>query len=202
IFVQIHIPQNLLVLFSPPTDGPTWAWGLGWANRMPFLLSKGLSVVALDKMGCVGIDTTEDVKFYPWKRAADDIATFASQLGLSRSILGGHDFGGVVVHRTWTSIWHPDLFAAFYMLNAPSAAPTASSKFQQAILYIAATRDFTLLPPLPEDMETDYDSLSRCELMAGIGRGGGSLPPRGWLASSVLGSESLNLTAGFGLGAL
>lgn len=36
---------------------------LGWANHIPFLLSKGLSVVALDKIGYGGTDSPEDVKF-------------------------------------------------------------------------------------------------------------------------------------------
>ncbi|KXH27532.1 epoxide hydrolase [Colletotrichum salicis] len=177
---------------------------LGWANHIPFLLSKGLSVVALDKIGYGGTDLSEDVKFYTWKRAADDIATLSSQLGLSRIILGGHDFGGAVVYRT--AIWHPDLVAAFYVLNTPFAAPTASGKFKQPALYIAATQDLTLPPSLSEGMETYFDSLGRGEIDGGhwarwekpleVDKYVGN-----WLATSVFGNASLNLTAGLGLGA-
>ncbi|GKT52862.1 hypothetical protein ColTof4_13165 [Colletotrichum tofieldiae] len=56
-----------------------------------------------------------------FKRASDDIATLASHLGLSRIILGGHDWG--VVYRA--AMWHPELVAAFYVLSTPFAAPQA-----------------------------------------------------------------------------
>lgn len=36
---------------------------LGWANHIPFLLSKGLSVVALDKIGYGGTESPDDVRF-------------------------------------------------------------------------------------------------------------------------------------------
>lgn len=36
---------------------------LGWANHIPFLLSKGLRVVALDMMGSGGTDSPEDIGF-------------------------------------------------------------------------------------------------------------------------------------------
>lgn len=36
---------------------------LGWANHIPFLLSKGLSVVALDMMGYGDTDSPEDISF-------------------------------------------------------------------------------------------------------------------------------------------
>ncbi|KAK7702217.1 hypothetical protein SLS64_009795 [Diaporthe eres] len=84
---------------------------LGWVNHIPFLLSKGLSVVALDMMGT-------------FKRASDDIAALAKQLGLSRIILGGHDWGGGVVYRA--AMWHPELVAAFYCINTPFVPPHAA----------------------------------------------------------------------------
>lgn len=56
-----------------------------------------------------------------FKRASDDIAALASHLGLSRIILGGHDWGGAVVYRA--ALWQPDLVAAFFVISTPFAAP-------------------------------------------------------------------------------
>lgn len=56
-----------------------------------------------------------------FKRASDDIAALASHLGVSRIILGGHDWGGAVVYRA--ALWHPDLVAAFFVISTPFAAP-------------------------------------------------------------------------------
>lgn len=58
------------------------------------------------------------------KHASDDIAALASHLGLSRIILGGHDWGGAVVYRA--ALWHPDLVAAFFVISTPFAAPRAA----------------------------------------------------------------------------
>ncbi|KAI8315236.1 Laccase abr2 [Colletotrichum sp. SAR11_240] len=94
---------------------------LGWRNQIPYLLSKGLRVVAPDMMGYGGTDAPEDVSFYTFKRASDDIAALASHLGLSRIILGGHDWGGAVVYRA--ALWYPELISAFFVISTPFAAP-------------------------------------------------------------------------------
>ncbi|GJC86133.1 bifunctional epoxide hydrolase 2 [Colletotrichum liriopes] len=101
---------------------------LGWSNHISFLLSKGLRVVALDMMGYGGTESPKDPSFYTFKRASDDIAALASYLGLSRIILGGHDWGGGVVYRA--AMWHPELVAAFYVLNTPFVAPQALYVYQ------------------------------------------------------------------------
>ncbi|KAK2007289.1 alpha/beta-hydrolase [Colletotrichum eremochloae] len=94
---------------------------LGWRKQIPYLLSKGLRVIAPDMMGYGGTDAPEDLSFYTFKRASDDIATLASHLGLSRIILGGHDWGGAVVYRA--ALWHPELVAAFFVISTPFAPP-------------------------------------------------------------------------------
>ncbi|GKT46109.1 bifunctional epoxide hydrolase 2 [Colletotrichum spaethianum] len=93
----------------------------GWRHQIPFLLSKGLRVIAPDMMGYGGTDAPEDVSFYTFKRASDDIAALASHLGLSRIILGGHDWGAAVVYRA--ALWHPELISAFFAISTPFAAP-------------------------------------------------------------------------------
>ncbi|KAI3393569.1 hypothetical protein diail_3918 [Diaporthe ilicicola] len=94
---------------------------LGWRHQIPFLVSQGLRVVALDMMGYGGTDAPGDVSFYTVKRAADDIAALASQLGVSPIILGGHDWGGAIVYRV--ALWHPQLIAAFFVVSTPFVAP-------------------------------------------------------------------------------
>ncbi|WYZ34264.1 hypothetical protein EsH8_I_000540 [Colletotrichum jinshuiense] len=94
---------------------------LGWRHQIPFLLSKGLRVIAPDMMGYGGTDAPENVSFYTFKRASDDIAALASHLGLSRIILGGHDWGGAVVYRA--ALWHPELVSAFFVISTPFAPP-------------------------------------------------------------------------------
>ncbi|KXH30040.1 hypothetical protein CSIM01_00754 [Colletotrichum simmondsii] len=94
---------------------------LGWRNQIPYLLSKGLRVIAPDMMGYGGTDAPADVNYYTFKRASDDIAALASHLGLSRIILGGHDWGGAVVYRA--ALWHPELISAFFVISTPFAPP-------------------------------------------------------------------------------
>ncbi|KAK1983667.1 Alpha/Beta hydrolase protein [Colletotrichum cereale] len=94
---------------------------LGWRYQIPYLLSKGLRVIAPDMMGYGGTDAPQDVGLYTFKRASDDIAALASHLGVSRIILGGHDWGGAVVYRA--ALWHPELVAAFFVISTPFAPP-------------------------------------------------------------------------------
>ncbi|EFQ25980.1 hypothetical protein CGRA01v4_14393 [Colletotrichum graminicola] len=94
---------------------------VGWQKQIPYLLSKGLRVIAPDMMGYGGTDAPEDVGLYTFKRASDDIAALASHLGVSRIILGGHDWGGAVVYRA--ALWHPELVAAFFVVSTPFAPP-------------------------------------------------------------------------------
>ena len=63
----------------------------GWRYQIPFLASLGLRVVAPDMMGYSGTDAPDSLTFYTYKRAADDLAALAKELGLSSIILGGHD---------------------------------------------------------------------------------------------------------------
>ncbi|EQB53075.1 hypothetical protein CGLO_07246 [Colletotrichum gloeosporioides Cg-14] len=88
---------------------------LEWRNQIPLLLFKGLGVVAPDMMGYGGTDAPEEVEFYTYKRAADDVAALAKHLGLSRIVLGGHDWGGAVAYRA--ALWHPELISAFFVLE-------------------------------------------------------------------------------------
>jgi soluble epoxide hydrolase/lipid-phosphate phosphatase len=96
----------------------------GWRNQIPFLTSLGLRVVVPDMLGYGGSSTSPDPKFMTYKRAADDIATLAKELGLSKIILGGHDWGGATVYRV--ALFYPELVTAVFSVCTPFGAPGAT----------------------------------------------------------------------------
>jgi pimeloyl-ACP methyl ester carboxylesterase len=63
----------------------------------------------------------EDISLYSYKRAADDIAELANQLNVKKIILGGHDWGGMIVWRA--ALWHPKLVSHVFSVCTPYAAP-------------------------------------------------------------------------------
>lgn len=68
----------------------------GWRHQIPFLAGLGFRVIAPDMMGYGSTDTPKvppnDISLYSFKRAADDIAALAKEIGASKIILGGHDW--------------------------------------------------------------------------------------------------------------
>ncbi|MCJ1263563.1 hypothetical protein MMC22_003433 [Lobaria immixta] len=78
-------------------------------------------------MGYGGTDAPrvppDSISLYGFKRAADDIAELARQLGLSRIILGGHDWGGLIASRIF--LYHPSLVQAIFSVGAPYLPPSA-----------------------------------------------------------------------------
>jgi pimeloyl-ACP methyl ester carboxylesterase len=93
----------------------------GWRYQIPLLTSLGFQVVVPDMMGYGGTDAPDSTAFYTFKRAADDIASLAAQLGLSRIVLGGHDWGGAVVFRV--AFRYPKLISAIISICTPFAPP-------------------------------------------------------------------------------
>ena len=96
----------------------------GWRYQIPLLTSLGLRVVAPDMMGYNLTDAPQEAKFYTYKRASDDIAELAKQLGLSSIILGGHDWGGAIVYRV--AMYYPKLISALFSVCTPFGPPRAT----------------------------------------------------------------------------
>jgi pimeloyl-ACP methyl ester carboxylesterase len=94
---------------------------LGWRYQVPLLVSLGLRVVVPDMMGYGGTDAPESPTFYTYKRASDDLAELAKQIGASSIILGGHDWGGAVVYRF--ALRYPKLVSAVFSVCTPFAPP-------------------------------------------------------------------------------
>ncbi|KAI9675331.1 MAG: hypothetical protein M1817_001234 [Caeruleum heppii] len=99
---------------------------VGWRNQIPALLDLGLRVVAPDMMGYGGTDAPhvppESIALYGQKRSADDLAELARQLEAPKIILGGHDWGGVVVFRL--ALYYPDLVTHIFSICTPYIPPT------------------------------------------------------------------------------
>lgn len=100
----------------------------GWRFQIPVLLDEGFRVVAPDLMGFGGTDAPKsppkDLALYSQKRACDDFAELARQLGIPKIIIGGHDWGGFVVYRF--AMWHPELVTAVFSVCTPYQPPTKS----------------------------------------------------------------------------
>jgi soluble epoxide hydrolase/lipid-phosphate phosphatase len=112
-------PKNTIVLVHGWPD-----LSLGWRYQIPLLTSLGLRVIVPDMMGYAGTDAPDSPTFYTYKRAADDIAELARQVGVSSIILGGHDWGGAVVYRI--ALHYPELISAVFSVCTPFHAPRTS----------------------------------------------------------------------------
>ncbi|SLM37633.1 epoxide hydrolase [Lasallia pustulata] len=97
-----------------------------WRNQIPLFLQMGLRVVCPDIMGFGGTDAPpvppESISYYSFKRAASDIKELARQLGASRIILGGHDWGGAIVYRV--ALWYPEFVTHLFAVGTPYLAPS------------------------------------------------------------------------------
>lgn len=113
------IPLNTIFLIHGFPD-----LSLGWRYQIPVLTSLDLRVVALDMMGYSDTDAPEEIKYYTYKRAADDVASLAKQLGLHSIILGGHDWGGYIVYRI--AMHYPKLISAFFSVCTPFQPPKST----------------------------------------------------------------------------
>lgn len=98
---------------------------IGWRYQIPMLLNLGLRVVAPDLMGFGGTDAPDvppnSLHLYTYKRAADDFEELAKQIGVSKIILGGHDWGGMVVWRM--AAWKPHLVTHVFSVCTPYTPP-------------------------------------------------------------------------------
>ncbi|MCJ1302531.1 hypothetical protein MMC08_005335 [Hypocenomyce scalaris] len=77
-------------------------------------------------MGFGGTDAPqvppEPISYYSFKRAASDIKELAQQLGASRVILGGHDWGGAIVYRV--ALWYPQFVTHLFSICTPYWPPS------------------------------------------------------------------------------
>ncbi|KAL2864463.1 alpha/beta fold hydrolase [Aspergillus lucknowensis] len=94
---------------------------IGWRYQIPLFVSKGYQVIAPDCIGYGRTDAPADLAAYSHKECADDIKELASQLGASKIILGGHDWGAYLAYRV--ALWHPELVEYLFTVCVPYNAP-------------------------------------------------------------------------------
>lgn len=91
----------------------------GWRYQVPYLLSLGLQVIVPDMLGYGGTDAPQDLALYSLKSVSDDLAELVRQLlgQGERIILGGHDWGGMLVWRF--ALWHPEMLKGVFSICTP-----------------------------------------------------------------------------------
>lgn len=97
----------------------------GWRYQVPFLMNLGLRVIVPDMLGYGGTDAPQDLALYSLKSVCDDLAELVRQVTPSpheKIILGGHDWGGMVVWRF--ALWHPELLRGVFSICTPYLGPS------------------------------------------------------------------------------
>jgi soluble epoxide hydrolase / lipid-phosphate phosphatase len=99
--------------------------GWGWRNQIPLFLSMGFRVIAPDMLGYGRTDAPQDLESYSHKSISDDIAALTAHVigPEEKIILGGHDWGGILVWKT--ALWYPDLIKAVFSICSPFLKPSA-----------------------------------------------------------------------------
>jgi soluble epoxide hydrolase/lipid-phosphate phosphatase len=98
---------------------------IGWRYQIPYLIELGCRVVAPDMMGYGGTGAPptppNSLQLYGYKRASDDLAELARQLGSSRIVIGGHDWGGMIAWRF--AQFYPSLVSHLFVVCTPYNVP-------------------------------------------------------------------------------
>lgn len=108
--------------------------GFGWRYQIPYFMSLGYQVVVPDMIGYGGTDAPQDLNLYGQKQIAADVKALATQFvgENGQIVLGGHDWGGMVVWRT--SAWYPELIKSVFSICTPFMAPsTTYTKLEDAV---------------------------------------------------------------------
>jgi soluble epoxide hydrolase / lipid-phosphate phosphatase len=88
-----------------------------WRYQIPLLASLGFRCIALDCMGYGETGTSTRIEDFTFKAHADAIAAITKDLGYDKCILGGHDWGGMVVYRA--AQFQPNLISHVFSVATP-----------------------------------------------------------------------------------
>lgn len=90
----------------------------GWRYQVPYFTSLGFRVVVPDMIGYGGTDAPQDLEAYTMKSISEDIKELAHKIiGEGQIILGGHDWGGLLVWRV--AMWQPQLIKGVFSVCTP-----------------------------------------------------------------------------------
>ncbi|OJI99361.1 hypothetical protein ASPVEDRAFT_124566 [Aspergillus versicolor CBS 583.65] len=94
---------------------------MGWRYQIPLFTNRGYRVIAPDCIGYGRTDAPADLTAYSLKSSSDDVKELATQLGASKIILGGHDWGAYLAYRV--ALWHPELVQYLFTVCVPYSPP-------------------------------------------------------------------------------
>lgn len=110
-----------------PADGPPVLllhgfpeFSFGWRRQIPALAAAGFRVLALDQRGYNRSSKPKGVVAYDLDHLADDVLDFATQVGLDRFAVVGHDWGASVAW--WLASTRPERLTKMAAINAPHPA--------------------------------------------------------------------------------
>ena len=117
--------------------------GFGWRYQVPVLMNAGYRVVVPDMLGYGDTDAPHDLKEYSLKSLSADIKELATSfVGKDgQIILGGHDWGGVLVWRV--ALWHPELIKGVFSVCTPFNNPSETFMDLEDIIARGQVRNFT-----------------------------------------------------------
>ncbi|KAI0166411.1 alpha/beta-hydrolase [Xylariaceae sp. FL1272] len=91
--------------------------GLGWRNQVPFLVSLGLQVVVPDMLGYGRTSAPDSYEEYAMKKMTAHIAHIIKEVTNEPIILGGHDWGSLLVWRLGQ--YYPQLIRGIFSICVP-----------------------------------------------------------------------------------
>jgi pimeloyl-ACP methyl ester carboxylesterase len=88
-----------------------------WRYQIPALAGAGLRAIAPDLRGYGETDKPEGLEFYDIHHLVGDLVGLLDSLGLKRTVIVGHDWGGIIVWQM--ALMHPDRVERVISLNTP-----------------------------------------------------------------------------------
>ncbi|KAF4957522.1 hypothetical protein FSARC_11253 [Fusarium sarcochroum] len=96
--------------------------GFGWRYQVPYFMSLGFRVIVPDMVAYGGTDAPESLEEYTYKSLSADINELARKfVGDGQIILGGHDWGGMIVWKV--AVWYPNLIKGVFSVCTPYVQP-------------------------------------------------------------------------------
>ncbi|KAI1772421.1 epoxide hydrolase [Hypoxylon cercidicola] len=96
--------------------------GMAWRYQVPYLLSLNLQVIVPDMLGYGQTSAPKAIEEYTMKNISAHMAGLIKEVTDQPIILGGHDWGGIVVWRL--TRYYPDLIRCVFSVCVPYWPPS------------------------------------------------------------------------------
>jgi soluble epoxide hydrolase / lipid-phosphate phosphatase len=88
-----------------------------WRHQIPALAGAGFRAIAPDLRGYGGSDKPYPVEDYDIQHLTDDLVGLLDALGIEKTVIVGHDWGGIIVWQF--ALMHPERVERVIALNTP-----------------------------------------------------------------------------------